>query len=315
MDTPTIFSGFSPSGGNYESYNTWNNSGPLVYLSWRTSAFPSPRQYFVANCGNGAIVTLSRNGAAPQSTTSLGTLDLSPNGRWAAFTSRANSAAVADLFAMAADGSTEPANQNLAGAALGSTQVSVSLASSPLHLLTTLCLQGFSAYKFTSDSKYLTAVRVDSNAANTRTTLINALMQLPLEKSQINLTPAYANFPNGDPLATFVPPTSFSNYAFLYTMQWPNAIAINTSAASNTALYAIAQSGGDTVQLSANNTNGFNVNAWQAASFSFRAFWFNDAQAGTVRTFFGGDAYVNYALASSLLPCVFGLVVLLAVAL
>jgi hypothetical protein len=98
----------------FTQYNTYtpalNSSGPFVYTSVQPSAAPAPSQYYVSNCGTGAIVQLSRAGASPQSATVLGTLLLSPDNKWVAFTSNANNALLNDIFALPADGSTDPVN-------------------------------------------------------------------------------------------------------------------------------------------------------------------------------------------------------------
>jgi hypothetical protein len=184
-------------------------------------------------------------------------------------------------------------------------------------VLNPVCLQRVAgSYRFTADSKYLTVVRSDSSSTNSRTAVFDAPMNAPLSSANaINLTPAYSNFPNGDPLSVLSIigagglGLTYGNNGFWYTMQWPNAISIN-NVTSPVSLYTISENGGSTVRLSWNSTSPV-LRGPQAATASFRAFFFGDtgAVAGL-----GADAYVNWALASSLLPCVVGLLALLALA-
>jgi len=285
VGSPTLFS-------QWDTYTpAINSSGPFVYSGTQPST-GTPTQYYVANCGTGAIVQLSRNAASPLAGTTLGPLILSANKRWAAFTSNANNAALNDIFALPADGSTNPVNVI---PALGTTQAVVN------------------PYAFTLDSNYLTVVRSDSVSTNTRTTAYDAPMSAPLSAANaINLTPSYSNFPNGDPLAFLsvfgangLFPT-YGNNGFWYTMSWPNAAILNGT--SPLAVYAISENGGSTVRLSWNTTSPVLRNP-QAATASFRVFFFGDTGATPG---LGGDAYVNWALASSLLPCAVGLIALLA---
>jgi hypothetical protein len=285
----------------FAQFNTYtpalNSSGPFVYSAVQPTAPPTPGQYYVSNCGTGAIIQLSRTAASPQASTTLGTLVLSPDRKWAAFTSNSNNANLNDIYALPADGSTDPVNVI---PALGSTQ------------------RVTGTYSFTTDSKYLTVVRADSAANNSRTTLFNAPMSAPLSSTKVlNLTPAYTNFPNGDPLGglsffgTAALGQTYANNGFWYTMQWPNAVNIN-NVTSPTAVYTISENGGNTVRLSWNTTTPI-LRTPQAATASFRVFFFGDT--GTVAGL-GGDAYVNAAFASSLLPCAaVALFVLLALAL
>ncbi len=280
-----------------------------MYTSSRPLAAPAPEQYYVANCGTGAVVTLSRATAAPQSATSLGTLDISPDNKWVAFTSRAASATAIDVFALPADGSVDPV---IAIPAVGATQVTPMFLPSPPLLTCPPLFQSVGGYKFTRDSRYLGVARTDTDPTNTRTAFFDAPMSSPISSTKaINLTPAYPNFPNGDPLALVgFPGQTFGDNGYYYTMLWPAAVNINTTLASPPSVYAISENGGDTVRLSWNSTLPALVNP-QPASQSFRMFFFGDV-AGTG---LGGEAYVNQALASSLLPLMIGLVALLALAL
>ncbi len=137
-------------------------------------------------------------------------------------------------------------------------------------------------------------------------------MQAPLAAANaINLTPAYPNFPNGDPLSLIgTRSPTYNNNGFQYQMRWPNAILPVGNTTSPVAVYAISENGGNTVRLSWNSSSPVLVNP-QSARASFRVFFYGDS----VGTGLGGDAYVNYALASSVVPCVVALIALLAVAL
>ena len=161
---------------------------------------------------------------------------------------------------------------------------------------------------FSSDSRFLYAMRTDADTAVGRRRQYSVQLRLPLSDApQVDVTPQYLNFPNGEPLINTLGFRHLNNI-ILQLISSPNGMGAVNLTQSPVALASISPEGGKTPRLSwgtaipeLKSASSFN---FYSCVLSFRTIFFcnNDTAQNGAPQF--GDAYISRSGAATSVPAV-----------